>query len=167
MYKYTFYLLSLLFLFFMLSCGISEISERTSEKVPVSQKPGDCLACHKEKEVLPVDHADTSDMTGNECDACHDDEVTSLKSKIPLSHNHQLEGITCNECHIETGDKKGADSKVCLNCHNDTTSLIDATGSLELNPHFSPHDGNTPDCNRCHHQHKYSENFCNQCHNAE
>jgi hypothetical protein len=134
--------------------------------MPASPKPGDCKACHKDKNVLPGEHVDTSDMAGNECGACHDDE-NSLKNKIPLSHEHQLEGITCTGCHENPDEPKGADTKVCLNCHNDMNSLIEATSNLELNPHFSPHDGKVPDCNRCHHQHKSSEIFCSQCHNVE
>jgi len=167
LHRYTLLFLSGLLLFFLVSCNISQINKGTSVKVTGIQKPGDCNSCHKEKTYLPRDHVDTDDMMGNDCSACHDAGSTSLYAKIPLSHKHNLEGIACRGCHGDTDAPKAVGSKVCLNCHNDINSLIEATGELELNPHFSPHDGKIPDCNRCHHQHKSSENYCSQCHSIE
>ena len=156
-----------IFLLFLISCGVSEISKTAATKAPSSPEPGDCNACHEGKEVLPEDHVDTRDMTGSECSACHEAGSDSLYNKIPLSHMHQLAGISCIECHDDPASARPAESAVCKKCHNDMNALYSATSEVGLNPHFSPHDGKIPDCNRCHHQHKNSENFCNQCHSKE
>jgi hypothetical protein len=167
LFKYVIQALNGFFLLFLISCSLSEINETASPRVPASPKPGDCIACHESKEVLPRDHVDTSDMTGNECGTCHEPGPTSLRTRIPLSHIHQLEGVSCKGCHEDPAFAKAADSKVCIKCHEDTGSLVEATDDLELNPHFSPHEGTVPDCSRCHHQHKSSENYCARCHTLE
>ena len=158
MFKYVIQLLSGLFLLFLISCGGLEINETASPKVPASPKPGDCIACHGSKVVLPQGHVDTRDMMGNECGTCHEPGPTSLWTKIPLSHIHQMNGVSCKGCHEDPASAKAADSNVCLKCHNNMRSLVEAASDLELNPHFSPHEGKVPDCNRCHHWHKSSEN---------
>lgn len=168
MYKYFIrHLICGLFLFFLISCSVLESNETSPLKVPASPKPEDCIACHENKEVLPKDHVDTRDMMGNKCGTCHKPGPTSLWTKIPLSHIHQMNGVSCKGCHEDPVSAKAADSKVCLKCHDNMGLLIEAAGDLELNPHFSPHEGKVPDCNRCHHQHKSSENYCAKCHNLE
>lgn len=167
MHKYIIkHLLIGFFLLSLISCGVSKIKEpATPVTVPVSPKPGDCAACHQDKKVLPKDHVNTKDMTGNACGACHKGK-TSLWTKIPLGHIHRLKGVSCKGCHEDPAAPKPIDSKVCETCH-DTKSLIDSSNGLEVNPHFSPHDGKVPDCNKCHHQHKSSENYCAQCHDLK
>ncbi len=167
MHKYIIkHLLIGLFLLPLISCGVSKIKEpATPVTAPVSPKPGDCAACHTDKKVLPEGHVDTKDMTGDECGACHEGK-TSLETKIPLSHIHRLNGVSCKGCHEDPASPKPVDSKVCQACH-DTKSLIDSSNRLEINPHFSPHDGKVPDCNKCHHQHKSSVNYCAQCHDLK
>lgn len=157
-------LISGIFLLFLISCSVSEISETTTPKAPSSPEPGDCISCHESKEVIPLRHVDTKGMMGDKCDMCHKAGSTSLRNKIPLSHTHQLKGLSCKECHEDPASAKAADSKVCQTCHDDTKELYNATSEVGLNPHFSPHEGKISDCNRCHHQHKSSENYCTQCH---
>lgn len=168
MYKYFIRcIIATLFILFLVSCSVLKIYETSSVKTPVSQKPGNCVACHESGEVLPQEHGDTRDMTGNECDSCHGRSGLSLRTKIPLSHIHQLEGVSCKGCHEEPASVNAVDSKACQKCHSDEEALIGVVKELEINPHFSPHEGKFPDCNRCHHQHKSSENYCAKCHNLE
>lgn len=167
MRKYiTLYLTGLCIMFF-LSCGVKELDKAVSVKAPSQPAPGDCKACHKDKDVLPQGHVDTVKMTGKVCDSCHSEGQLSLRTKMPLSHKHQLNGLTCNECHENIEPKKAVNESVCQTCHNDPQALLEATKGLPINPHFSPHDGKIPDCNKCHHQHKKSINYCAGCHGLE
>lgn len=153
-----------LFLLFLISCSVSEISETAAPEAPSPPKPGDCVSCHESKDVIPENHVETKGMMGDKCAMCHKTGPTSLRKKIPLSHMHQLEGISCKECHEDPASAKAVDSSVCKSCHNDMNALYNATSEVGLNPHFSPHEGKISDCNKCHHQHKSSENFCTGCH---
>lgn len=156
-----------LFLIFLISCSVSETNKTAAPEVSSSPKPGDCISCHDSKGVIPKDHVDTKGMMGDECGSCHKQGVTSLWTKIPLGHIHQLKGVSCEGCHENLDDPKPADSTVCQKCHGDTRSLIEAASELKINPHFSPHEGKISDCNKCHHQHKSSENNCAHCHGLE
>lgn len=167
MKKCNIMILTGLFLLFLLSCSVREIDKTASVEAPATPKPGDCAACHMDKEVLPQGHVNTSDMRGNNCVSCHKPGTGSLRTKIPLSHMHKLEGLSCKECHEDPSSAKAIDSKVCQGCHNDTGVLIEAAKELPINPHFSPHEGKISDCNKCHHQHKKSENACANCHGME
>lgn len=168
MFKYFIrYIISTLFLLFFISCTFLEKNKTSPIKISAPSGPGDCVSCHRDKEVLPDDHIDTKDMTGNDCNSCHETEETGLRTKIPLGHTHNLEGISCKGCHDDPASPEAAGSKVCQKCHDDERALIDAAKELEINPHFSPHEGKVPDCNKCHHQHKSSENYCANCHGLE
>lgn len=153
-----------IFLLSSVSCTVSEIKETDGPKAPGSQEPGDCISCHDNKEVIPKDHIDTRGMMGDDCGGCHESDPTSLGKKIPLSHIHQLAGVSCKGCHEDPDSDKTAGTEVCKKCHDDMNALYEATSEEVINPHLSPHEGKTPDCNRCHHQHKNSENFCYNCH---
>ncbi|MFZ7110919.1 MAG: cytochrome c3 family protein [Desulfatiglandales bacterium] len=58
-------------------------------------------------------------------------------------------------------------TKKCLECHGPLRNVAEMTAAIEPNPHDSPHYGSELDCDLCHHQHKKSENFCNECHSFE
>lgn len=167
MYNFTGHILSGLLLLFFTSCSVSRIDETSSGKIPAPPGPGDCAVCHKDKEVLPHDHVDTGNMTGEECNSCHKPRNTSLRTKIPLGHIHQLGGVSCKACHEDPAFPEAVESKMCKKCHSDEEELIAAVNKLDINPHYSPHDGKIPDCNKCHHQHRSSENFCFKCHGME
>ena len=167
MYKYIIRFLIGIFLIFPISCSVLEIKEVPSLKAPATPKPGECTACHEGKEVLPQGHVETKDMMGKECDACHRPEEASLRTKIPLGHMHMLEGISCKGCHEDPASAEAIDPTVCKKCHDDLNLLMDRTNDLAVNPHFSPHEGKVPECVRCHHLHKGSENYCGQCHGLE
>ncbi len=160
-------LISGIFLLFIISCSVSEMSETAAPEAPSAPKPGDCASCHEGKKVIPEKHPDTKAMTGKQCSMCHKTGAMNLTNKIPLSHMHKLAGISCEECHEDPASAKPAGEAVCKKCHNDMKALYNATSEVELNPHFSPHEGKISDCNRCHHQHKNSENYCRQCHKKE
>jgi hypothetical protein len=162
---FNLYLTGLCIMFF-LSCGVKEVDKAVSVKVPAQPTPGDCKSCHNDKDVLPHGHVDTTEMKESDCASCHSG-ATSLRTKMPLSHKHKLNGLTCDQCHENIEPKKVVESSVCQTCHNDSQALIGATKGLPINPHFSPHDGKTPDCNKCHHQHKKSVNYCAGCHGLE
>jgi len=123
--------------------------------------PGDCAVCHGSEKVLPAGHVDMKGMTGAACKGCHRG-ATSLRGKMPLSHSHQLNRVTCAECHGMTKPAKPPEQKKCLSCHADYKKIVIETDKTLPSPHDS-HMGDL-DCGLCHHQHSKSENFCSQCH---
>ena len=123
--------------------------------------PGECGVCHGSEKVLPVGHVDTKGMAGAACKECHKG-ATSLRGKMPLSHNHQLNGVICADCHGITKPAKPPEQKKCLSCHADYKKIAIQTDKTLPPPHDS-HMGDL-DCGLCHHQHSKSENFCSQCH---
>jgi len=126
--------------------------------------PGDCADCHADQKVLPAEHVQTKDLAGDKCAECHRPGETSLRTKMPLSHHHQLNGVGCADCHDEPAAAKPVGTEKCLSCHGSAAQVAEATAKLEYNPHDSPHYGPDLDCELCHHQHARSENFCAQCH---
>lgn len=165
--KYTIHFAVGLFLLFLISCSVSKINENITPEAPASPKPGDCFVCHESKEVLPQGHVDTQDMMVNGCSACHEAKAAGLWTKIPLSHLHRLAGLSCKDCHEDTSSPKAAGTEVCEKCHSDIGALIEETNDLDINPHYSPHEGKIPDCTKCHHEHKSSENYCAHCHGLD
>ena len=79
--------------------------------------PGDCAACHGPVALLPKDHPATKGQSKKNCAECHDGKkASSLRGKLPLSHVHGLEGVSCADCH--GGDAKQAvEMAKCLECH--------------------------------------------------
>lgn len=131
--------------------------------------PDNCAACHGKEKILPADHSRTAKMTLASCRECHaKGSSSSLAGKLPLSHVHQLAGVTCVKCHGKAKKKQEVEYKVCLSCH-DADKLAAKTATVKPeNPHNSPHYGTSLlDCNVCHHQHAKSENFCIQCHSFD
>ena len=124
--------------------------------------PGDCGVCHGSKKVLPAGHVDVEGMAGAACKECHKGTKANLRGKIPLSHSHQLKGVTCADCHGITKPAKPPEQKKCLSCHADYKRATIQTDKTLPPPHDS-HMGDL-DCGLCHHQHSRSENFCSQCH---
>ena len=80
-----------------------------------------------------------------------------------LEERHKDAGITCDACHQETPPGKEVPMEVCAGCHGDYAKLAEETGKVEPNPHDS-HEGPVP-CEKCHHNHRPSENYCASCHN--
>ena len=142
---------------------IVAIAVAAPKKVPTA-KGGDCAACHGQEKVFSPSHVDTKGMGYKDCLGCHDKAgPQKLAGKLPGSHLHQLNGITCAKCHV-TKAPEAVPMDTCVKCHN-PDRLVEKTAKVKPeNPHTSPHYGNTLDCNACHHQHQKSENFCAQCH---
>lgn len=128
-------------------------------------KPGNCGACHGKEKVLPQGHEDTKNMIYEGCTTCHTKtEKTNLQGKMPGSHLHRLQGITCEKCHGKAKKPITVKMDQCLTCHN-AEKMAEKTAKVKPeNPHTSPHYGTTLDCTLCHHQHAKSENYCSQCH---
>ena len=102
-------------------------------------------------------------MSITQCLDCHKGDEPSLTNVLPLSHSHLLNGISCTACHGDADPPQFVGTGQCLTCHK-PGDLIDATKDVEeANPHNS-HYGPELDCDLCHHAHRESENFCNQCH---
>ncbi len=127
---------------------------------------GDCAACHGGDSMVPADHAATKALTLTQCLACHKAQDPKLINTMPLSHAHQLSGVTCTQCHGKTQPPAPVPTETCVTCHP-IPELIEKTKMVEeANPHNS-HYGPDLACEMCHHAHKESEVFCNQCHSLE
>jgi hypothetical protein len=79
-----------------------------------------------------------------------------------LGDKHKTAGIGCSGCHTENPPREIAPTAACLGCHGDFAAVAARTGKLDPNPHGS-HLGQV-NCEKCHHGHKVSENFCATCH---
>jgi len=80
-----------------------------------------------------------------------------------LIDKHSEKGVNCAACHAAAPPPAAPAMTVCLGCHGGSYQAIAAkTTSVEPNPHAS-HQGDIP-CASCHHIHKASESFCDQCH---
>jgi hypothetical protein len=137
-----------------------------AEKTPTGAQAGNCAACHKTEKTLPADHTDTKAMTYKDCLECHDRAgPQKLEGKLPGSHIHGLNGVTCAKCHGETNKPAAVEMDQCTICHDAKKLAAETAGLKPENPHTSPHYSTSLDCNLCHHQHGKSENYCSQCHN--
>jgi fumarate reductase flavoprotein subunit len=84
----------------------------------------------------------------------------------PLLQKHLGLGVTCNQCHKEAPPSEMVRTPQCLTCHVSFDALAERLeGKGQANPHGS-HNGDVP-CDRCHHVHRASENFCSSCHQFE
>lgn len=83
-----------------------------------------------------------------------------------LLAKHIAAGLNCSACHAENPPSKAADPVGCLNCHGPNDALVASTAADEPNPHAVSHIGEIP-CTECHHVHKPSEVFCNNCHSYD
>jgi hypothetical protein len=157
-------LLSLLFV--LAAAGILKVYSHPAFAAPRLEgiRPGDCMACHENEKVVPPSHISTKDMDLFGCRRCHSAPAMRLRGKMPLSHIHQLLGVSCNRCHGVTRPPKPSVSQDCFICHGDLEKLAARTSNLKVNPHHSPHYGKSLDCNFCHHEHSKSENYCARCH---
>jgi len=79
-----------------------------------------------------------------------------------LADKHKDSGTDCSDCHKGSPPKQDVPITVCLGCHGDYGKVAAKTNQLDPNPHDS-HLGEI-ECGKCHHAHKASVNFCNECH---
>ncbi len=127
-------------------------------------RPGQCAACHTTRRVLPTNHPEAAESALPECRSCHKARNVSLIGKIPLSHFHQLAGVSCEDCHRDLVPPKPLKTSDCLQCHESYAKLASLTNEGRANPHHSPHYEDLLECDVCHHVHRKSENFCGTCH---
>jgi hypothetical protein len=153
-------------LFVALAIFFSGIATATdAPELNVQARGGDCNACHKQ-DMLPENHPGTKDMKTNQCMDCHKQDSPELFHRLPLSHRHLIDGISCSNCHGNADPPAFVDKDTCMQCHT-PEALVEATRDTHpANPHDS-HYGPELDCDLCHHVHAPSENFCNQCHEFE
>lgn len=155
-----FLVVCIFFIFF--GAGSNTAFSTEPETVPAA-KGGECALCHKGNTMVPETHPDTKGMDLGQCMTCHRKDDPKLTNVLPLSHSHLLSGVSCAGCHGEADPPKFVGTSHCLTCHK-PEDLVEATKDVkEANPHNS-HYGPELDCDLCHHAHKPSENFCNQCH---
>jgi hypothetical protein len=150
---------------------LTTLSAAVAAEAP-KQLPGaaaaDCPACHGSATPLPARHSATAGKTMADCRTCHAQKTPdSLSAKLPLSHTHQLSGVTCAGCHSNPKKPEPVEATKCLQCHPADAVSVATEQVKPTNPHNSPHYGKTSDCNICHHEHERSENYCKQCHKFE
>ncbi|MBR9728596.1 cytochrome c3 family protein [Shewanella intestini] len=87
---------------------------------------------------------------------------------IMTNDNGQVE---CSNCHGQSKHKTIPKSSACEACHGSAEEMAeltklpaDASPTAEPNPHNSMHYGTDLPCTSCHHEHKDSVVYCNQCH---
>lgn len=130
-------------------------------------KPADCAGCHKDAKVLPAGHVATKGMGLKDCQACHQagqDKPGALETRVPGSHLHALNGVRCAQCHDDLKKPQSVPMWKCTSCHDPKELAARSAAVQPRNPHNTRHYGDHPDCNKCHHQHRKSENDCAQCH---
>ncbi len=152
----------------MLATFASAAPAQGKPKLLPSAKPSDCAACHGKVSPLPKGHVALANKALADCRACHPKgSATALSGKLPLSHTHQLAGVTCKSCHVNPRKPAAVKADKCLTCHAGE-AIFAATAQVKpANPHGSPHYGKESDCSLCHHAHEKAENYCTQCHNFE
>ena len=80
-----------------------------------------------------------------------------------LIDKHLAAGVNCAGCHANAAPPLVPAMTVCTGCHGSYQQIAAKTAADDPNPHAS-HQGDIP-CSSCHHVHKASESFCDQCHN--
>jgi hypothetical protein len=125
----------------------------------------DCVACHGTQKVLGAKHKATQAMKMADCVECHERKTDdTLIGRLNGSHLHQLQGVTCDDCHGKGAERAPVEMEQCLSCHGSGDKVSALTAKLKQNPHDSKHYGTDLDCNLCHQQHRKSEDYCAECH---
>lgn len=78
---------------------------------------------------------------------------------LPQAHK----SLDCASCH-GTDTTNIPSNDACLKCHGPMEKLIASTGKYALNPHNSPHWGESVPCGTCHKQHSQPKVYCEACH---
>jgi hypothetical protein len=79
-----------------------------------------------------------------------------------LIDKHIRAGLNCASCHSAAPPPQAPEMTACIGCHGSYQQIAAKTAADTPNPHAS-HLGEIP-CAACHHLHKASEVFCNECH---
>lgn len=86
----------------------------------------------------------------------------AAQEKKFLADRHQTKNVNCAGCHKESPPKAAVPGEVCMNCHGSYAKIAMKTDKVTPNPHAS-HVGQIA-CEKCHHGHKPSVDFCAECH---
>ncbi len=78
-----------------------------------------------------------------------------------LADRHKAAGLACQSCHGTAAFAQPVAEATCVRCHGGYAELAAKT-LMEPNPHRS-HMGELA-CSTCHHIHKPSTSYCDQCH---
>ena len=88
---------------------------------------------------------------------------------VEMNKAHRDKGVKCVDCHGEASPQKEANAASCANCHKGTPGSVkkysDQGNMRTVNVHDS-HEGSLR-CTLCHHIHKDSTFYCNDCHKFE
>lgn len=79
---------------------------------------------------------------------------------LPKAHA----ALDCATCHGSPAPSGIPDNAACLKCHGGMDALVKATSKYVLNPHQSPHWGDSVPCGTCHKQHSQPKVYCAACH---
>ena len=98
-----------------------------------------------------------------------DSYIKGEKAQFMAGDHMQKFGITCTQCHGDTGLLDDAESTVnayCISCHGDLGNVSkEYTKDLEIDPHSS-HLG-VINCTACRGGHEPSSMYCNNCHSFD
>lgn len=83
-------------------------------------------------------------------------EVTTV---LPAAHK----SFSCETCHAGA-EGNMPKNETCLKCHGPMKDLVAKTSGYALNPHDSPHWGESVPCGTCHRQHAQPKVYCEACH---
>ena len=78
--------------------------------------------------------------------------------------NEAHKAMPCATCHQTDTPTTIPDNKTCLTCHGSMDALVKKTDKYALNPHASPHWGDSVPCGTCHKQHSQPIVYCEACH---
>lgn len=155
--------------FSILRVGVLTTVTITAPLQSIPSEPAGCVDCHAAETVLPPGHVLTEKMDANACHDCHkNNSPLALQTKMPLSHFHRLNGVTCEACHESVEQAQRLSTEQCLACHGPLEELAARSADVEPhNPHSSPHGPAYAECDLCHQVHQPSENFCADCHDFD
>ena len=87
--------------------------------------------------------------------------AASAADDLLINKHQKALGASCQTCHAENPPSKKVPDDKCISCHGDRAAL-GARSKSKPNPHSNHVDELY--CADCHHVHKPSEFYCQQCH---
>lgn len=97
----------------------------------------------------------------------HDEGQPAVVEEIPgeplfLADKHKVQGIECNDCHMESPPNREVPTAVCLTCHESFAEPAVYERPYNIDPHNAHYA--LSNCGDCHHAHWQSQNQCLACH---
>jgi hypothetical protein len=91
--------------------------------------------------------------------------IEEVPETLLLADKHEVQGIECNDCHMETLPKSEVSTDICLTCHESFAEPAVYDRPYNIDPHNAHYV--LSNCGDCHHAHWQSENQCLACHNFD